>query len=65
MFLILFCSRRTVYIVRDDAKKFISVALSHKDVILFSKIFYVFDVVYVKSNRISCEFSGLNITATL
>ena len=46
-------------------KKFTSVGFSYKDVILFSKIFYVFDVVYVKSNRISCEFSGLNITATL
>ena len=46
-------------------KKFTSIGLSYKDVILFSKIFYVFDVVYVKSNRISCEFSDLNITATL
>ena len=46
-------------------KKITSVGLSYKDVILFSKIFYVLDVVYVKSNRISCEFSGLNITATL
>ena len=33
--------------------------------VLFSKIFYVFDVVYVKSSSISCEFSGLNIAATL
>ena len=32
---------------------------------LFSKIFYVFDVVYVKSSNISCEFSDLNIVATL
>ena len=39
-------------------KKFTSVSLSYKDVILFSNIFYVFDVVYVKSNRISFEFSG-------
>ena len=46
-------------------KKFTLVGLSYKEVILFSKIFYVFDVVYVKSNRISCEFSGLNIAATL
>ena len=53
VFLVLFYSRRTAYIVRDSAKKFTSVGLSFKDVILFSKIFYVFDVVYVKSNRIS------------
>ena len=52
MFLVLFCSRRTAYIVRDNAEKFISVGLSYKDVMLFSKIFYVFDVVYVKSNSI-------------
>ena len=52
-FLILFCSRRTAYIVRDNAKIFTSVGLPYKDVILFSKIFYVFDVVYVKSNNIS------------
>ena len=59
------CSRRTAYIVRDNAKKITLVGLSYKDVILFPKIFYVFGVVYVKSNRISCEFSGLNIVATL
>ena len=47
-------SRRTAYIVRDIAKKFTSVGLSYKDVILFSNIFYAFDVVYVKSNSISC-----------
>ena len=29
--------RRTAYIVRDNAKTFTSVALSFKDVILFSK----------------------------
>ena len=46
-------------------KKFTSVGLSYKGVILFSKMFYVFDVVYVKSNSISCEFSGLNYVATL
>ena len=40
-------------------KKFTSVGLSYKDEILFSKIFYVFAVVYVKSNSISCQFSGL------
>ena len=52
MFLVLFCSRRTAYIVRDNVKKFTSVGLSYKHVILFSKIFYVIDVVYVKI--ISC-----------
>ena len=56
---------RIVYIVRDNAKKFISVCLSYKDVILFSKILYVFDVVYIKSNRIPCKFTGLNVVATL
>ena len=55
-FLVLFYSLRTAYIVRDNAKKFTSVGLSYKDVILFSKIFYGFHVAYVKSNRISCEF---------
>ena len=55
----------TSYIVRDNAKKFTSVGLSYKDVILFSKLFYVLDVVYVKSNKITCEFSDLNFTATL
>ena len=34
-------------------EKFTSVGLSYKDVILFSEIFYVFDVVSVNSNRIS------------
>ena len=65
MFLILFCSCRTAYIVRGNAKKITSVHLSYKGVILFSKIFYVFDVVYVKSNSMSCEFSDLNYVATL
>ena len=65
MFPVLFCSRRTAYIVRDNAKKFTSIGLSYKGVILFPKIFYVFDVVYVKSNSISYEFSGLNYVATL
>ena len=35
-------------------KKSTSVGLFYKDVLLFSKIFYVFDVVYVKSNNIPC-----------
>ena len=65
VFLVLFCSRRTAYIVRDNEKKCISVGLSNKNVTLFSKIFYMFDVVYVKSNSISCEFSDLNVMATL
>ena len=65
MFLVLFCSRCTAYIVRDNAKKFTLVGLSYKGIILFSKIFYMFDVVYVKSNSISCEFSGLNVAETL
>ena len=34
---LLFCSRRTAYIVRDNAKTFTSVGLSFKEVILFSK----------------------------
>ena len=37
MFLVLFCSRRTAYIVRDNAKTFTSVGLSLKDLILFKK----------------------------
>ena len=53
-FFVLFCSRRTAYNVRDNAKKFLSVGLSYKYAKLFSKIFYMFDVVYVKSNSISC-----------
>ena len=67
MFLVLFCScrRPTAYMVRDNEKTFTSVGLSYKDVILFSKIFYVFDVVYVKSNSTSCKFSGLKVEATL
>ena len=52
MFIVLFCSRRTAYTVIDNAKKFTSVGLCYKDVILFSKIFYVIDLVYVKLNSI-------------
>ena len=54
-----------LYIVRNNAKKFTTVGLSFKDVILFSKILYMFDVVYVKSNSISCKFSGLKVVVTL
>ena len=63
----LFCFVHVVLhiIVRDNTKKFTSVSISYMGLILFSKIFYVFDVVYVKSNNISCEFPGLNIVATL
>ena len=46
----------------DNEMRFI---LQGRNKLLFSQIFYVFDEVYVKSNRISCEFSGMNITATL
>ena len=67
MFLVLFCSRRTAYIVRDNAKKNTSIGrpISYMGLILFSKLFYLIDVVYVKSSSISCEFSGLNVVATL
>ena len=65
MFLVLFCSRRTAYIVRDDAKKITSVGLSYRGVILFSKIFSTFDVDYVKSKSISYDFFGLNVVPTL
>ena len=65
MFRFPFCSRRTVYIVGDNAKKIYISSFMLKEVILFSKIFYMFDVVYIKSNSISCEFSGLNYVATL
>ena len=44
---VFFTSRRTAYNVRDKEKKFLSVGLSYKYVILFRKIFYVFDVIYV------------------
>ena len=54
LFIVLFCSHLTVYIIRDNGKNITSVGTSYKDVMLFSKIFYVFDIVYVKSNRISC-----------
>ena len=50
----LFCFVHVVlHIVKDNAKTFTSVGLSYKNVILFSKIFYMFDVVYVKSNSIA------------
>ena len=58
-------SHRTAYMVRGNTKKFKSVGISYMGLILFSKMFYVFDVVYVKSSSISCEFSGLNIVARL
>ena len=46
-FFVLFCLCRTAYIVRNNEKKCTSVGLFYKNVILFSKIFYVLDVVYV------------------
>ena len=63
----LFCFVHVVLLISLEImrKKFTSVCLSCKGVILFSKIFYVFDAVYVKSNNISCEFSGLNYETTL
>ena len=60
-----FCSCRTAYIVRNNAKAFTSVGLSFKDIILFSKKNYVVDVVYVKSNSITWSFSDLKVVATL
>ena len=44
--------RRTAYIIRDNTKAFTSVGLPFKDIILFSKTIYVFDVIYVKSDSI-------------
>ena len=64
-FCFFYFSRRTAYIVRDNAKKFTSLGLSYNGLILYSKIFYVFDVVYVKSNSITWEFCGVNVMATL
>ena len=62
----LFCYFKSYcFIVRDNEKEFTSIGLSYKGAILFSKIFYEFGVVYVKSNSISCEFSGLNYVAML
>ena len=60
----MFCFVYVVLLISLE-RKITSVGLSFKGVILFSKIFYVFDAVYVKSNSISCEFSGLNYVATL
>ena len=56
MFLVLFCSCRTAYIVRDNAKTFISVGLSYKDVIIFSRAFNVFDVVYENKIALHANF---------
>ena len=50
---------------RDQWRAYVHMFILRGSWLIFSKIFYVFDVVYVKSNRISWEFSGLNITATL
>ena len=63
----LFCFVHVVLLISLEVmrKKCTSVGLSYKGVILFIKIFYLFDLVYVKLNSISCEFSGLNVVATL
>ena len=65
MILVLFRSRRTAYIVRDNTKKnYVSrFILQGRNIIL--KNILDFDVVYVKLNNISCEFPGLNYVATL
>ena len=42
---LLFCSRRIANIVRDNAKTFTSVDLTFKEVMLFLKKCYVFDIV--------------------
>ena len=60
-----YCFVHALVILLEIIKKMTSVGLSYKCVILFSKIFYVFNVIYVKSNSISCEFSVLNYVATL
>ena len=56
MFLVLFCSR-LAYNVTDNVKEKIHISRfilhSYNYIILFSKIIYVFDIVYVKSNSIS------------
>ena len=48
-----FCSRRTAYIVRDNAKKIYISRFIFQGHNLFLKN-YVFDVVYIKSNSITC-----------
>ena len=50
----LFCFVHVVLLISLEIMQYIyiSVSLSYKDVILFSKIFYVIDVVYVKLNSI-------------
>ena len=48
VFLVLLCSRRTVDIVRDNAKKINISRFILQGRIIISKIFYAFDVVYVQ-----------------
>ena len=48
MFLVLFVHVVLLILLQIMRKKFTSGGLSYKDIILVSKIFYVFDVVYVK-----------------
>ena len=54
LYIVLFCSFRTAYIVTDIVTKiYISRFILHGRNNIFKK-FYVFDVVYVKSNSITC-----------
>ena len=63
---VLFTSQGILLILLEIMRKNLpSVGLSYMGVILFSEIFYVFDVVYVKSNSIPCKFSDLNVPTTL
>ena len=63
----LFCFVHVVLLISLEIirKNITSAGLSYKGVILFSKILKMFDIVYVKLNSISCEFSGLTVVATL
>ena len=63
MFLVLLCSRRTAYIVRDNANKNYNSRLILQGCNIIFKVFNVFDVVYVKLNSLPCEFSGLHYMA--
>ena len=63
----LFCfSHVEAYIVTGNEKKITSIGLSYKDVMLFKKNIYVFDVVYVKSKsmfvcKVICPKAGLSL----
>ena len=65
MFLVLFCSRLTAYIVRDNVKKiYINRFILHGLNVISKNILRVRGSLR-KISSISCEFSGLNIVATL